>query len=453
MQLQYGAAQRNITPGIPVALHGYSARDHLSAGVSEPLFCGCLALRQAGVTLLVITVDMVGMRADDADAIRSEISECTGVSVEAIMVACSHTHFAPAVGFDFSTAPELGLVEEDRGYTALVKGLIVEAATESLAVLRPGELEVARTRVPAVAFNRRTVMKDGSVVTNFRYPIDTDEFTLRPVDDELTVLKLSDEQGPGACLLNFACHPVTGGDPQEVAHYQVSSDYVYYLRRDIEARYRCPVFFTLGAAGDVVPIDRHGESRRLIGSAIAASALLAARTFRRVESTEGTQAGPFLASGERTLEVETIFPTDGEAERREYEAALAAARSEGSGEPDPESNARFRRAVIRYFRSRLYPSDSFVVRTQFLRIGPLALVALPFEVLSEFALKMKAAFPKSLLVSCANGYQGYLPFTKDYEQGGYEATEDSTHFERGTAERLLELVLDQLSSTFKDDVP
>ena len=64
--------------------------------------------------------------------------------------------------------------------------------------------------------------------------------------------------------------------------------------------------------------------------------------------------------------------------------------------------------------------------------------------LSEISLKMKERFPNSVLVSCAGGYQGYLPLAYEYDRVGYEATESSTHFAPGTADRLLETILERL---------
>ena len=97
-------------------------------------------------------------------------------------------------------------------------------------------------------------------------------------------------------------------------------------------------------------------------------------------------------------------------------------------------------------RSRLYPANTHTVGAQLLKIGRTMLVGLPFEVLSEIALRMKARFPDSVLVSCAGGYQGYLPLSYEYDRGGYEASEMSTHFVAGTGDRLLEAVLDRLGT-------
>ena len=81
---------------------------------------------------------------------------------------------------------------------------------------------------------------------------------------------------------------------------------------------------------------------------------------------------------------------------------------------------------------------------QFIQIGETVFVSLPFEVLAEIGLKMKERFPNSVMVSCCGGYQGYLPLAHEYDRVGYEATESSTHFVPGTADRILDLILDRL---------
>ena len=76
-----------------------------------------------------------------------------------------------------------------------------------------------------------------------------------------------------------------------------------------------------------------------------------------------------------------------------------------------------------------------------MRIGDLPLVALPFEVLAELGLRVADRFPDAMVISYANGYEGYLPFRHDLAAGGYEAQTGSAHFEPGTAERILDAVL------------
>ena len=97
-------------------------------------------------------------------------------------------------------------------------------------------------------------------------------------------------------------------------------------------------------------------------------------------------------------------------------------------------------------RARQYPTNKARINIQFIQVGQTIFVGLPFEVLAEIGLKIKQQFPNSLLVSCCGGYQGYLPLAYEYDRAGYEATSSSTHFVAGTADRILELILERLEA-------
>ena len=58
----------------------------------------------------------------------------------------------------------------------------------------------------------------------------------------------------------------------------------HYTRETISAAWHCPTFFSLGAAGDVVPVQRYGDSRERVGTALGLTALLAERAFTVEES-------------------------------------------------------------------------------------------------------------------------------------------------------------------------
>jgi hypothetical protein len=101
---------------------------------------------------------------------------------------------------------------------------------------------------------------------------------------------------------------------------------------------------------------------------------------------------------------------------------------------------------IAYGRACRYPANRHRIEVQLLGIGQTVLVGLPFEVLSEISLRLKASLPRVVVVSCCGGYEGYLPLAHEYARGGYEATPSSTHFAEGTADRILALVLERLAS-------
>lgn len=438
--LRFGIATRDITPDYPVWAHGYGARTRKSAGVREPLSLGCLAVDNGETRVLIYALDMIGVRADVCDEVYALLEKEIGIGYPNIVISGSHTHFAPALhGTPFSD-PEIAFTERDEAYVDDVKRKFVEAARESLTSAQEMRLETTRTQVPQVVYNRRTVRKsDGMVQMNLMYPEDPSPYTFSPVDFELTAHRLVDENGIHGVLVNFGCHPVTGCWPDE-DNYKFSADYPYYIRQTITEKWHCPVLFTLGAAGDAVPINRRDDCRERIGSVLGNATILAERTFQADTSTE-------LKAEVTELEVETITKTDASRAEAEYEAARNAVLAVEDRKSDAyrELRATFDAKMRALGRSRLYPENRWSVRIQTVQIGRTVLVGLPFEVLSEISLKMKARYPHSVLVSCCGGYQGYLPLAYEYDRVGYEATEASTHFVPGTADRILETILEKLA--------
>jgi len=68
-----------------------------------------------------------------------------------------------------------------------------------------------------------------------------------------------------------------------------------------------------------------------------------------------------------------------------------------------------------------YPEE-VPVTLQALRIGDLAITAIPCEVFVEIGLELKRRSPvqPSFTISLANGYHGYLPTPEHHALGGYE---------------------------------
>lgn len=423
--MRFGTAMRDITPVRPVVLHGYAHRVARSNGVSEPLRLSALALDDGTTKALVITLDTIGLHTTEAAELAAVVESATGVPAGNVLVCASHTHFAPAVSTAWFSSHEVGFFEPEETDRDRIFGAATGAAKEAVDSLVPCRVESTRVDVAGVSFNRRTARPDGSVETSFRYP-NEGSWAFGEVDPQLTAIRFVTEAGSGAVLANFGCHPVTGGYDNEADSCRVSSDYVHYLRRAVEDAWGYPLHFTLGAAGDAVPRDRNGESRRRIGTVLGESLVLANRMFAPVEGG--------LSVERLSMEAQTILAFDPDESRARYDAELQKSREAG------ETSEGFADALFARFRSSLYPQNRLEVPVTLLRIGPITLVALPFEVLSEFATRMKSRAPDSVLVSCAGGYQGYLPFAFEYDRGGYEATDRSTHLAPGTADALFDLV-------------
>jgi hypothetical protein len=433
--IQAGSATRELAPGKPQMLQGYGARNKVSEGIADTPQTGCVAMKSEDTTVLILTFDMIGMHRSDADRITKAVEKETGIPQQNIMISCSHSHFVPGVSTTIFSDLRFGVTDPDQDFVTLVTNMAVEAAAEAVSCMAESELSIYRCRVPQVPFNRRTLNKEGMVETNFLYPLEPENLTFSPVDDELTVLRFEYESGARVYLLNFGCHPVTGGSGKDREFYKISADYIRWVRETIFQREGAEAFFMLGAAGDVVPMNRAGFSRQNIGSTIAGSALLGERAYRAPASPVGVKT--------KTVELEAVTSLGPpEMDNPAFEKLR--------GELIADENLdqfEFQEEVHRRFQLRLYPEGKFSIPIQFLHIGETVLVALPFEVFSELSLTMRKKYPNAVLVSCANGYQGYLPFEHDIAKGGYEAENRSMHFKPGTCERILAEIMKHLESS------
>ncbi|MFP4385073.1 MAG: neutral/alkaline non-lysosomal ceramidase N-terminal domain-containing protein [Spirochaetia bacterium] len=436
MKIKAGFASRDITPNYPVHLGGYSSRDRKSDGIKEPISAGCAAVADGNQTVIIISVDTVGIYLEDSRRIRKSISEKTAVPEDNIVIAASHTHFAPYVGLHKFSVPGMELIYGDDRYRNRLEALITECAAEAVGEMGEAELQYYQVPVPQVLYNRRARKSDGSVETVFLYPGERDDLSYSPVDETLTVIRFKGAAGFSGALVNFSCHPVTGG-LSDAENYKISSDYPYYLRKAVSEVWHCPVLFTLGAAGDAVPMNRRGDSRKQIGESLAYAALLGERRFI---ADPAPRIG--LETVEITGEVAGYVESAGEVDIpglcKKYASAPA--------ESEEQSTAfeEYQRGVDQVFRSRMYPSSRVELPFGILRIGPFSFACLPFEILSEMSLRLKEKTFAAGIISCANGYHGYLPLEHEFSRGGYECLDRAAHFVPGTADQILDVLMERI---------
>jgi neutral ceramidase len=437
MNIKAGFADRDITPKYPVNLGGYGARDRKSDGIKESISVGCAAVAGETGTILLITVDSIGIHIDDVNNIKNAIQKKVGIDPEHIVIAASHTHFAPFIGIHKFNVPGSEFIFGDEKFKNQMETRILECVEQSMMEMEDAELQYYRIPVSQVLYNRRARKADGSVETVFLYPREREDYLFSPVDDDLTVIRFKGPVGILGVVVNFSCHPVTGGVNQE-EHYKISSDYPYYVREAISSAWNCPVLFTLGAAGDAVPMNRQGNCRKLIGESIGNAAILGERRFVTDPNPEVKASISYLEAS--VLEHPGVdSPVDVPGLRAAY------VNSPEDSEEKREAWRAYQTALDRKFRSILYHTEKAALPIQFFRLGPFQFACIPFEVLSEIALKVKEKVKTAGIISCANGYQGYLPLKHEFPRGGYEAQKQSVHFEAGTADRILDLIVDTLT--------
>jgi len=462
--LRAGAAATDITPQVwPVPMSGtFEFRPATAA--HDPLAARALVLDDGATRLALVVVDNVGLHRELLDEAKLQASRATGIPVERMLVAATHTHSAPAarvedIGLRWpkaslaATSEAYALydaaVEANRQYVTYLVRQIAAAIEQAAANLEPAEIGWAVTELPDHLNNRRWFRKPGTIPAD-PFGGTTDRVQMNPpvaspdliepagpVDPGLTILSVRTRRGePLALVANYSLHYVGGTPPG-----QVSADYFGEFARQIRERLGAGQKFvgilSNGTSGDVNNIDFRRprprrepfEQIRLVAHSVADRAFEAYRTIRHRRNVE-------LEMIQRELRLALRKPT--EAQLAFARAALAA--------KDEAGLPRNAKAYARRALAAASGPDAVDVPLQALRIGELGLVAIPFEVFAETGLEIKRKSPlrPTFTVSFANGSYGYLPTPEQHALGGYETWLGTCRVEIEASRKITAAVLEML---------
>lgn len=441
--LHAGAAQLEITPSAGVHLSGSGMGDHRPAeSVLDPLFAKALVLQSGETRLCLVTLDVTIITVDYTQRIRGAIEAQTGIPPEAILVHATQTHSAPSIGY-FMLDPDFPLVttpetEYLRGaeaaYGDFASEQAIRAAVTACERLQPARLGVGRGMLSGLAFNRRGVRRDGSILMpkprgREAQPLGlTDLCYLEgPSDPEVGVacLQTVDLQ-PLAFLLHYTCHPVNVFGHAETYH-AVSADWPGAWSRELRQRYGEQVVPLVlnGCCGNQNPWDPFDPEQW-------PDHLRMGRELAQM-SERVTHSLSYLPSAELALRVEHVplpFREIPDARRREVDQVLGADPDPPRGENGQVDARWFRAATTRSVELCREREGQLAYEVQAFRIGALGIVGLPGEpfVEGQLAIKTRSAAPYVWPTHLTTQYVGYLPTREAYERGGHEANFDVTYW-------------------------
>jgi len=387
--LMAGAAVADITPDLgemKVPSAGYGARGRTPMeGVHDPVKCKALVVSDGVERACLVTCDVGGVSVQVRDMVLADVDDL-GIEDRNLMMTASHTHSGPGamtknwiLGLIFgSYNPDLARQTADR---------ITAAIREADDAMVPAVVRVGVTELPEVVRNRRDPA--GS------YDYDTRRFTdaydpddpANLTDPILTTIRF-DAKGmkPIAVIVSFAAHPtVLGAD-----NLQISADWPGAMQRDVEAALPGAVaMFINGAIGDQAPTMHDGdgigdfEYVEKIGVEVARGAI---STMDRLESVSGTPVGAAMA-------------------RREI----------------PPGNVVMGYKVPRSLVKHYFPE----MPLQVIRIGEVALIGAPVEMVAEIGLTIKdgargMGVKVPIIAGLANDKLAYCVTPDQIPEGGYE---------------------------------
>ena len=445
-----GAATTKITPQIGVSLDGYMMKLGPAEAVHDDLHARCLALDDGRERLAICVCDLCTVPGAVFDRAKQIVHQRSGLPVERMLMAATHTHSAPRIG--------VAQGDLDKQYVDFLVRQIATAVLTAIEKLAPARLGCGAAAMPQYTYNRRWWMKPGTIPANpfgdatdqvlFNPPAGSKNL-LRPagpVDPQLSVLSVQHSDGrPMAVLANYSIHYAGG-----FARAHVSADYFGVFARQIGE--------LVGGGSDFVGVLSNGTSGN-IGAGVdfrkppkkfpawsrmqelgQAAAEEAARVVQKIEHRDGLS----LAMREKEIPLAVRRPG---AERLEWAKRILAATEAKHAHRWTPLYAKEALLLAEY-------APTVPVKLQTLRIGPLAIAAIPCEVFAETGLAIKKASPleNTFVMELANQYYGYLPTPEQHALGGYETwPARSSCLEIDAASKIRAALLEMLQQMTAED--
>jgi len=400
MPIKAAVKEIDITPKLGTVKAG-SLRRIIAEEVRDPLYARILLLESGGVKIGFVSLDLLSIRSEEVSRIRA-LAEPLGIPSDNLMIAATHNHAGPAT-------TNVGDSERDDDYVEFLVESVSSGIRSALSEMVPARVGIATCTEGRISFNRRYIMKDGSVKCH--PPIASPEIRCAEgvIDPEVGVVCVKDEADKVlGFIVNFACHPthhcsdgvISAGFPGQMA-----------LALKEEFGGGCVPLFLNGAFGNIHttnPYDpEYVPDMTKIGRTLADDVrkLVPKMVFR-----------DSLSLGARRRMVKLPL--------RDIDGAygIAAKYPQRFGGEDCD---RIYEEAIQKLREKKAKCDYELAEAQCLKMdGDIVFVGIPAEYFVEHGLRIKIESPvrNTFVIGAANGMVGYVPTVKAFERGGYETT-------------------------------
>ena len=461
--LRVGVAEVDITPPVGFPMAGYY-HERLADGSLDSLKAKAVVFRDASTNdgtasetaAALVVCDLIGIATDLSKAVRQRASEKTGIPVSNIVITATHSHTAP----DYMKELYLKLGDDNQQplRAAYIEQLIsgpVEAIVKAHAAAKPVTLECgSATQATPVSFNRRSVMRDGSVKTWQSHDNPEVVRAAGPIDPEIALLSIRDEAGKSLGILsNFALHLDTVGG------MKWSADYPYFIEQTLRKAAGSDVIsiFGTGCCGDINHVNPRSKDRNkadFIGNSIGESIQKQLGQLKRLERTD-------LVVKSRTVRLPLQDATKEEVahsiqildkarkkqpvEFLEHVIAYKKLILDQLRHREPHANT-IDHITWGLSRSLAGVGETLPVDVTVMTLGgDVAIVCLPGEVFVELGLAIKQGSPfrTTLVIELSNHVETiYVPNRAAYAGGSYEVT--NSNLQPGGGEMLVEAALSLL---------
>jgi hypothetical protein len=350
---------------------------------------------------------------------------------------------------------KLGGVRQDPLRADYIEKLIngpAEAIAQADATAKPATLEAGSAiQQTPVSFNRRFVMRDGSVQTWQNYNNPDVVRAAGPIDPEIGLLTIRAENGePRAILSNFALHLDTVGG------MKWSADYPFFVEQTLRKTVGPNVLsiFATGCCGDINhsnPRRRDRNKSDFIGNAVGESIEQQLGKLTPLERSDLVVKSRVVQlplqdatkdEVARSIQILDAATRKEKVEFLEHVTAYKRLILDELRHAEPYANTA-EHITWGLSRSLAGVGETLPVDVTVIALGQdAAIVTLPGEVFVELGLAIKRGSPfrTTLVIELSNCVETiYIPTRAAYAGGSYEVTNSTT--QPGSGEMLVEAAL------------
>jgi neutral ceramidase len=483
---QLGAGMYDITgPAAELGMMGYAMVDQKTAGIHQRLRSRAFVIASPcnGKRAVFVSADLgqvfQGVRQQVVEKLRARYG--TLYTDENVLLSATHTHSGPG-GHSHYALYNLTILGYDRqGFDAIVDG-IFQSIVRAHDNLAPGSIRVATGDLLDASINR-------SPEAYLRNPATERAQYAHDTDKRMTLLRLQADDGREVGLINwFAVHATSMGNDNLL----ISGDnkgYASYLFEKLKgtnytAQRAFVAAFAQSNEGDVTP-NIYGGTNGGGANDFESTDLSARKQFNLAKTLYDTASAPLTGGVDFrhayvAMDAVQVAPayTDG-LWRTTCEAAIGdsmiAGAEDGPGYGSEGSTCESLKSVWSVFNCTLsttacqgekpiiletgtmapYPWTPEVLPLQVVRLGNVALVALPFEPTTMAGRRVRqqvlaqlssVGVNQVLIAGLSNAYAGYLATREEYAKQDYEGA--STHFGPWTLAAVQQEV-DKLASAIR----
>jgi len=356
---------------------GYNARK--STGVHDPIYHRVLLLDSGDARFVLVSSDLCLFSPEVYDDVARRLDSDASIPRTHFWWSVTHSHAAPEVGPPGMYKALRGRSDHewDREYTALVTRALIDAVRTARDKLEPARIAFG-TGVSMANINRRARDVDGKISLGLNPD--------GPADRVINLIRVDRPDGsPIALVANYAMH----GTVMNGQNLKISGDAPGTVTAYLEEKLGGTVLYINGAAGNIAPIYSVYPDPAS-GHLSQFNVLLGDRILAAVAARAPGTSAVTMRLADKTIETP---------------------RREGLAWPDE---------LAAYAPAGGPPMVRLPVR--FLAINDTVIWSAPVEMFCEIAMGVRdrSPFPRTFYFGYTNGWFGYLPTAKAFEEGGYE---------------------------------